>query len=321
MQYRLVHGWGGLSTHAAAPSSLTCSHATPHHDHASSPLAACVAYPPGPHQQYPPCHTYLPVQAGQLPTTMPRSGTPTDEAGTPQAEITVSESDAGSYQQGKQILATASATSSGGATAAAPTQVPIDGRVATFGTQAGALFRKNAVYQRRNWCSNVCLLSAPIFFCLLLFIIQVLVNRLLLAGEDYEVRGGGQEYACCVCFSGGGGGLPTGRKGAAAAAAAAASEAAAALGAGQYSREHQGSSSRTSGSSSRRLGAVGGQLPAMQHCKRRLAGLLPPEQHAGRGHNSSSSSSNHVGYLSSSAGVPQQLDAGAGCSGGSSTRS
>jgi hypothetical protein len=59
--------------------------------------------------------------------------------------------------------------------------------VATFGTQAGALFRKNAVYQRRNWCSNVCLLSAPIFFCLLLFIIQVLVNRLLLAGEDYEV--------------------------------------------------------------------------------------------------------------------------------------
>jgi hypothetical protein len=127
------------------------------------------------------------VQAGQLPTTMPRSGTPTDEAGTPQAEITVSESDAGSYQQGKQILATASATSSGGATAAAPTQVPIDGRVATFGTQAGALFRKNAVYQRRNWCSNVCLLSAPIFFCLLLFTIQILVNRLLLAGEDYEV--------------------------------------------------------------------------------------------------------------------------------------
>jgi hypothetical protein len=63
------------------------------------------------------------MQAGTLPTTMPSRGTPTDEAGTPQAEITVTDSDAGSYQQGKQILATASATSNGGSAAAGPTQV------------------------------------------------------------------------------------------------------------------------------------------------------------------------------------------------------
>jgi hypothetical protein len=66
--------------------------------------------------------------------------------------------------------------------------VPIAGRGATFRSQAGALYRKNAVYQKRNWCSNACLLSAPIFFCLLLFGIQIAINKLLLTGEDYAVR-------------------------------------------------------------------------------------------------------------------------------------
>lgn len=68
--------------------------------------------------------------------------------------------------------------------------VSLAGRGATFRSQAGALFRKNAVYQKRNWGSNVCLLSAPIFFCLLLFGIQVAINKLLLTGDDYSVRGG-----------------------------------------------------------------------------------------------------------------------------------
>ncbi|GBF94154.1 ABC transporter A family [Raphidocelis subcapitata] len=63
--------------------------------------------------------------------------------------------------------------------------VSLAGRGATFKNQARALFRKNAVYQRRNWCSNVCLLSAPIFFCLLLFGIQIAINKLLLTGDDY----------------------------------------------------------------------------------------------------------------------------------------
>jgi hypothetical protein len=66
--------------------------------------------------------------------------------------------------------------------------VSLAGRGATFKNQARALFRKNAVYQRRNWCSNVCLLSAPIFFCLLLFGIQIAINKLLLTGDDYAVR-------------------------------------------------------------------------------------------------------------------------------------
>lgn len=61
-------------------------------------------------------------------------------------------------------------------------------RGATFSSQARALYRKNAVYQRRNWCSNACLLAAPIFFCLLLFIVQIAVNKLLLTGENFEVR-------------------------------------------------------------------------------------------------------------------------------------
>jgi hypothetical protein len=65
--------------------------------------------------------------------------------------------------------------------------VSLAGRGATFKSQASALYRKNAVFQRRNWCSNACLLSAPIFFCLLLLGIQVAINKLLLTGEDYAV--------------------------------------------------------------------------------------------------------------------------------------
>ncbi|KIZ07740.1 hypothetical protein MNEG_0209 [Monoraphidium neglectum] len=64
--------------------------------------------------------------------------------------------------------------------------VSIAGRGAGFKSQAAALYRKNAVYQRRNWCSNCCLLSAPIFFCLLLFGIQIAINKLLLTGDDYS---------------------------------------------------------------------------------------------------------------------------------------
>jgi hypothetical protein len=83
------------------------------------------------------------------------------------------------------------------AAAAAPKegeQVSIAGRGANFRSQAGALYRKNAVYQRRNWCSNVCLLSAPIFFCLLLFGIQTAINKLLLTGDAYSVRGRGPAW-------------------------------------------------------------------------------------------------------------------------------
>lgn len=76
--------------------------------------------------------------------------------------------------------------------APAPAPIPgeavsVEGRGAGFRRQAGALYRKNAVYQRRNWCSNCCLLSAPVFFCLMLFGIQIAINKLLLTGEDYGV--------------------------------------------------------------------------------------------------------------------------------------
>jgi len=65
-----------------------------------------------------------------------------------------------------------------------------------FAAQAGALFRKSATFQRRNWCSNCCLLSAPVFFCLLLFGTQLAVNKLLFTGADYEC--GCACTRCCV---------------------------------------------------------------------------------------------------------------------------
>jgi hypothetical protein len=57
----------------------------------------------------------------------------------------------------------------------------------SFGTQAGALFKKNVVFQKRNYKSNCCLISAPILFCVLLFMIQTVVNRVLLNSDDFKV--------------------------------------------------------------------------------------------------------------------------------------
>eukprot|EP00878_Enallax_costatus_P041799 GHUV01048687.1.p1 GENE.GHUV01048687.1~~GHUV01048687.1.p1 ORF type:complete len:147 (+),score=50.20 GHUV01048687.1:540-980(+) len=53
-------------------------------------------------------------------------------------------------------------------------------------TQAGALLRKNAQYQRRNIGTNLCLLASPIVFCVLLLVVQVALNKLL-TGDDYKV--------------------------------------------------------------------------------------------------------------------------------------
>lgn len=38
------------------------------------------------------------------------------------------------------------------------------------------MFRKQLLFQRRNVGQNFCLLAAPIFFCLLLLIIQAIVR-------------------------------------------------------------------------------------------------------------------------------------------------
>jgi hypothetical protein len=42
-----------------------------------------------------------------------------------------------------------------------------------FSTQAKALFRKNAVQQKRAWKTNIAVIATPLFFCLLLLILQV----------------------------------------------------------------------------------------------------------------------------------------------------
>ena len=65
-------------------------------------------------------------------------------------------------------------------------------------TQAGALLRKNAQYQRRNMGTNICLLVSPIVFCVLLLMVQVALNKLL-TGEDYKV---GTGYRLPIAFIG-----------------------------------------------------------------------------------------------------------------------
>jgi len=47
----------------------------------------------------------------------------------------------------------------------------------TFRTQANALLRKNGIQQRRALWTNICIISTPVFFCILLFILQLLINN------------------------------------------------------------------------------------------------------------------------------------------------
>jgi len=65
---------------------------------------------------------------------------------------------------------------------------------ASFRTQANALLRKNAAYQRRNRRSNCCLTVTPIIFILLLYIIQQVVNN---AFDSPRTRCGCECLRCC----------------------------------------------------------------------------------------------------------------------------
>lgn len=73
---------------------------------------------------------------------------------------------------------------------------------ASFKTQANALLRKSAIYQKRNIGTNCCLLSAPIFFCLLLLLIRILVNTLFLSGPNFEVRHASLAYFSAHAMTG-----------------------------------------------------------------------------------------------------------------------
>lgn len=48
--------------------------------------------------------------------------------------------------------------------------------------QANALLRKNGVQQRRAWVQNLVAICMPIFFCLLLWALQKVINNGALAG-------------------------------------------------------------------------------------------------------------------------------------------
>jgi len=52
--------------------------------------------------------------------------------------------------------------------------------------QAKALYRKSAMYQARNVSANVCIISAPVLFCILLLCLQAGVKKML-SGKEFEV--------------------------------------------------------------------------------------------------------------------------------------
>lgn len=45
--------------------------------------------------------------------------------------------------------------------------------------QANALLLKSFIVQKRSWATNICLVSAPILFCGLLAVLELVVNNLL----------------------------------------------------------------------------------------------------------------------------------------------
>jgi predicted permease len=66
----------------------------------------------------------------------------------------------------------------------------------TFGTQAKALFKKNATQQKRSLITNLFIVLTPIIFCVFLYVLQRLVNIALDSPEN-RVR---QVYTACSSF-------------------------------------------------------------------------------------------------------------------------
>jgi hypothetical protein len=58
---------------------------------------------------------------------------------------------------------------------------------ASLAEQARALYRKSATFQMRNITTNVCIVSAPVLFCILLLLLQVGVQKLM-SGSEFQVR-------------------------------------------------------------------------------------------------------------------------------------
>lgn len=65
---------------------------------------------------------------------------------------------------------------------------------ASLATQSSALLRKNIILQRRSWLTNVCLVFMPMLFCVLLFVMQQLVNEEL---DTRDFRCGCKCLKCC----------------------------------------------------------------------------------------------------------------------------
>lgn len=70
---------------------------------------------------------------------------------------------------------------------------------ASFGTQARALFRKNGIQQKRAWKSSCFLVATPIFFCVLLFVLQKVINNAL---DTPDNKCGCLCTECCSSASG-----------------------------------------------------------------------------------------------------------------------
>ncbi|KAK2664000.1 hypothetical protein Ddye_002574 [Dipteronia dyeriana] len=79
----------------------------------------------------------------------------------------------------------------------------------SFGTQANALLRKNLTFQKRNVKTNIRLVSFPFILCLLLVLVQNVVNRAFNGSDNKcgcacirrNVNGGCEEERCGLEFS------------------------------------------------------------------------------------------------------------------------
>jgi hypothetical protein len=53
--------------------------------------------------------------------------------------------------------------------------------------QARALYRKSAMYQARNLSTNICIISAPVLFCIFLLLLKAGMQQLM-SGDEFKVR-------------------------------------------------------------------------------------------------------------------------------------
>ncbi|ONK75562.1 uncharacterized protein A4U43_C03F18190 [Asparagus officinalis] len=69
---------------------------------------------------------------------------------------------------------------------------------ASFVTQANALLRKNATFQKRNMKTNCCIISFPVIFCLLIGVANIIIHNIISRQPEAQCDGNSMNPKCPI---------------------------------------------------------------------------------------------------------------------------